>query len=69
MWKCKLNKPFLPATCFLVLMFCAGIETLTKIDPLELEMGIVVSYHVGAGNLIQVLYRSTDERKKVDTSS
>jgi hypothetical protein len=25
-----LNKPFPPPTCFLVMTFCAGIETLTK---------------------------------------
>jgi hypothetical protein len=32
MWKYKLNKSFSSPTCFSVMMFCAGIQTLTNIN-------------------------------------
>ena len=43
MWKCKLNKFSFP-TCFLVVMFCAGIETLTKTPSIQIyePMGAIL---------------------------
>jgi hypothetical protein len=48
MWMCKLNKSFSSLICFLVMMFCAGIQTLTKTDwtsesVSQLQLNVVLS--------------------------
>jgi hypothetical protein len=39
-------------------MCSASMEARRGSDPLELELQIVVNYHVGAGNKTQVLQKS-----------
>jgi hypothetical protein len=41
--KCKLNKPFPPQLTSFVMMFCAGIDTLTKTATMEMQIKITFS--------------------------